>query len=251
MKRKLIYQSIAIISLVLCACNSDTKRNEKEHSRHEHKKGEPAKHPHKDHNKANHHMNKNSFEDLAKRFESEERTSWQKPAIVIQKLGENKGKKIADIGAGTGYFAFRLANLGAKVSAIDVDKRFIAFMEERIKKDKTSNLITKLVGYDNPELGEKEYDAVLIVDTYHHFNDKHAYLTHCFHGLKEGGILMNVDFKYEETNHGPPLDHRIAAEEVKRDLLKVGFTEVKIDQNTLEEQYIVTAKKKPKNEQQN
>ena len=227
----------------LCACTSSTNQREKDPSNHEHKRDI---HSHKDHNGANQHMNKNSFEDLAKRFESEDRASWQKPTKVIQKLGDIKGKKVADIGAGTGYFAFRLANAGAEVTAIDVDERFIAFMQKRIEKDKTNNLTTKLVGYDNPELGEKEYDAVLIVDTYHHFGDKVSYLTHCFNGLKEEGILLNVDFKYLKTNHGPPLNHRIAAEEVKKDLLNVGFTDVEIDLNTLKEQYIIKAKKKPR-----
>ena len=54
---------------------------------------------------------------------------------------------------------------------------------------------------------------------------------------------MNVDFKNESTPHGPPVNHRISATEVKEDLLKVGFTNVEIDQTTLPEQYIIIAKK--------
>ncbi|MEE9437530.1 MAG: class I SAM-dependent methyltransferase [Saprospiraceae bacterium] len=229
---------IIIFSTVLClalvSCNS---------SEHKHRKHNHSGHHHTDHNKSNKHMNANSFKDLAKSFEDEDRASWQKPELVIQKLGDIRGKTIADIGAGTGYFSFRMAKSGAFVTAIDVDKRFQNFINDKKEKENTANLKTKFVGYDNPELEKDEFDVLLIVDTYHHFNDKIEYMTHCFKGLKKGGTLMNVDFKNIETPHGPPVDHRISANDVKNDLLKVGFTSVEIDQNTLTEQYIITAKK--------
>ena len=237
MKKIIIFSSL--LSLALVSCDSSEHQNEK----HKHSEDQHSKHNHTDHNKSNKHMNTNSFEDLAESFEDEERAAWQKPELVIEKLGDIEGKTIGDIGAGTGYFSFRMAELGANVTAIDVDERFQNFIKEKIAKETTINLKTKLVGYDNPELAENEFDALIIVDTYHHFNDKIEYMTHCFNGLKAGGVLMNVDFKNKETAHGPPVDHRISAEEVKKDLLKVGFTNVEIDQTTLSEQYIITAKK--------
>lgn len=230
---------IAFLIILVSSCNSSNKGANKHHSEKYHKT-----HATEEHNKSNHHMHKSSFEDLAARFESEERSAWQKPEMVIKKLGEIKGKKIADIGAGTGYFSFRLAEKGALVTAIDVDKRFIEFMDKKKAEKGTKNLQTQLVGYDNPELAKNQFDIVLIVDTYHHFDDKESYLTHCFHGLKEDGTFMNVDFKYKETKHGPPLDHRIAAKQVKKTMLAVGFSEIQIDSTTLTEQYIITGKKK-------
>ncbi len=228
---KLITTTALCISLLLGSCNTKTSNNN--HS---------IKHK-TDHNKSNQLMNDNSFEELSKSFEDKEREGWQKPSLVIEKLGGIKGKKIGDIGAGTGYFSFRLAKSGANVTAIDVDERFQDFIKQKITKEGTTNLKTKLVGFDNPELAKNEFDVLLIVNTYHHFNDKIEYMTHCFEGLKPGGVLMNVDFKNKKTSHGPPVNHRIAAEEVKKDLLKVGFAEVEIDQTTLPEQYIITAKK--------
>lgn len=188
-------------------------------------------------------MNKRSFEDLSKGFEDEERKVWQKPELVLEKLGDIKGKKIGDIGAGTGYFSFRMAERGAHVIAIDVDERFQNFIKQKVVTKMTANLATRLVGFDNPELSESEFDALIIVNTYHHFNNKIEYMTHCFKGLKDEGVLMNVDFKKKKTPHGPSLDHRISAEDVKKDLLKVGFKDVQIDQTTLPEQYIIIAKK--------
>lgn len=231
---------IAAGLFLLGACSTETHESNQSNSS-DHHTGHNT-----DHNKSNQHMNSNSFESLTKSFEDKEREDWQKPALVIEKLGDIENEKIGDIGAGTGYFSFKMAESGAIVTAIDVDERFQNFIKERIAKENTANLITKLVGYDNPELGENEFDKLLIVDTYHHFNNRIEYMTHCFKGLKAGGTLMNVDFKNKETPHGPPVDHRISAEKVKDDLLKVGFIDVKIDQTTLPEQYIITAKKQIK-----
>ena len=118
------------MTLVVCSCNSN----------HDHQKGEHYNHHHTDHNKSNQHMNENSFEDLAQRFEDEDRAAWQKPELVIEKLGDIKGNKIGDIGAGTGYFSFRMVELGANVTAIDVDERFIDFIKDKIAKESTTNL---------------------------------------------------------------------------------------------------------------
>ncbi|NJO92951.1 MAG: hypothetical protein HC831_31295 [Chloroflexia bacterium] len=61
------------------------------------------------HNKSNEHMNKTGFDNLVNHFDNPEREKWQKPDLVIDKLGDLSNKTIGDIGAGTGYFSFRLA----------------------------------------------------------------------------------------------------------------------------------------------
>ena len=68
-------------------------------------------------------MNKTSFEDLVKNFESADRNEWQKPDEVIRFLGDLKNKTIIDIGAGTGYFEFKMNEPSAKIIAADVDEQ--------------------------------------------------------------------------------------------------------------------------------
>ena len=75
------------------------------------------------HHSANKHMNESEFEELVERFEHRDRNQWQQPDKVLTSLGELNGKTIVDIGAGTGYFAFRLLEKGAKVIAVDIDER--------------------------------------------------------------------------------------------------------------------------------
>jgi cyclopropane fatty-acyl-phospholipid synthase-like methyltransferase len=235
---KSAFITIVSLSLLISSCNLNNEQ--KQTDSHIDKKSGKS---HTDHNKSNVHMNKAPFEDLVKAFEDEERADWQKPDLVIKKLGDINGKTIGDIGSGTGYFSFRLAEQNANVVAIDVDERFIAFIEQRIAKDSVSTLTTRLVGYDNPNLSDNEFDALIIIDTYHHFNDKVEYMNYCKRGLKDDGTLLIVDFKNRKTSHGPPVDHRISVEMVELDLQKSGFSQIEIDTTSLSEQYIITVKK--------
>lgn len=239
-----LFYTILFLGSILSSCNNPSEKSNHEH-KHDHEMGHHHKHVHghEDQNISNRHMHESSFEELSASFESDEREAWQKPDLVIEKLGDLKGKMVADIGAGTGYFSFRLAEKEAEVIAIDVDQRFIEYINNKKSRENIDNVTTRLVGYDNPELEAVAYDALIIVDTYHHFNNKVEYMMHCFRGLKKDGVLINVDFKKEDTLHGPPIDHRIAAEEVKADLIEAGFSEVSIDNNTLSEQYIMVAVK--------
>jgi len=216
-----------ILALLIASCGGSG-----EHHAHEHST---------DNNPSNIHMNHNSFEQLVENFEDPERAEWQKPELVIAELGDLNKRTMGDIGAGTGYFSFLLAAQGAKVVAIDVDERFIAYMEERKEREGVDALSTRLVGYDDPGLGDAEFDVLLIVNTYHHFNDKVDYLIKCRQGLKDSGTLMIVDFKKEELPIGPSIEHKIFAKEVKKDLEAAGFLKVEVDENTLPYQYMITA----------
>jgi ubiquinone/menaquinone biosynthesis C-methylase UbiE len=194
-------------------------------------------HHHAHDNESNVHMNKTSFEDLVKLFEDSARADWQKPDEIIDLLGNLEGKMVMDIGAGTGYFAFRLAKKGAKVIAADVDERFIEYIENK----RVQNVTTRLVPYDNSNLKPNEVDAVLIVDTYHHIENRTDYFKIVRKGLKKNGRLMVVDFKKEETPHGPPISHRIAADDVVKELKTAGFKTFEIEEDFLPYQYVIIA----------
>jgi len=197
----------------------------------------------KEHNKSNAHMNKSKFDNLAERFENPEREKWQKPDLVIEKLGDISDKIIGDIGSGTGYFSFRLAEKAKKVIAIDVDERFLDFIKEKKKKNNISNVIPRLVEYDDPKLADNELDIIITVNTYHHINNRVEYFKKCKKGLTENGILLIVDFKKGETNFGPPLSHKISRKKVIEELENAGYKDISVDTETLEHQYMIIAKK--------
>ncbi len=197
------------------------------------------------HGSANEFMHRSSTESLIERFESPERDAYQKPDEVIQFLGDLKGKKIMDIGAGSGYFSFRLAKAGASVIAADVNDEFQAHIKKRLDSFDPGeiDLEPRKIPYDNPSLANEEVDMVLVVNTYHHIEDRVDYFKKVMDGLKPDGQVVIIDYYKKKLPVGPPPGHKIAQEKVIEELKKAGYPQVEINTELLEYQYIVRATK--------
>lgn len=192
---------------------------------------------------ANAYMHQMDFEKLVARFEDPTRAKWQQPKKVIEGLGLRAGKTVADIGAGTGYFAFPIAKKATKVIAIDIDERFLRYIEQKKTLQKNAaNIETRLTAPDSPGLKKAEADVVLIVDTYHHIENRDSYLKKLRKGLRKDGVLVIVDFKKEKTPQGPPLELRLAEPQVESELKAAGFGLVTTDRTMLSYQYIIKAR---------
>lgn len=161
--------------------------------------------------------------DWVKTFDDPARDSWQMPARVIEALQLKKGQVVADIGAGTGYFATRLAKSAAapKVYAVDIEPSMVAHLTERAKGEGLANITAVLAGADTPNLPEP-VDVVLIVDTYHHIPNRVAYFTALKSKLKPGGRVAIVDFR-KEAPQGPPVEFRFTPDQVTAEMAKAGF----------------------------
>ncbi len=185
------------------------------------------------------------FDELSSDYyDTQNRVIWQKPNLVISLLGNLRGKTVADIGAGTGFFAFRIANNGAKVIAVDIDPRAIAWMESEKKRypaDVQALLETRLADPDNPRLKPDEVDVILMVNTYIYLNDRVAYFKNLRRDLRKNAQVIIIDFKKQETPIGPGLDERIAMNTVQGELIQAGYTISMADDHSLEYQYIITA----------
>jgi 2-polyprenyl-3-methyl-5-hydroxy-6-metoxy-1,4-benzoquinol methylase len=119
------------------------------------------------------------FDDVeayARRFDDPARDAWQKPDEVIAALGLGRGMQIADIGAGTGYFAIRLAMApeAPTVHAVDVAPAMVAHLKSRADREGLKNVVPILAGAGSANL-PTPVDLVLVVDTYHHIGDRVAY----------------------------------------------------------------------------
>lgn len=192
---------------------------------------------------ANAYMNKMDFDMLVQRFESPDREQWQKPNEVINLLGDIGGKTVLDIGSGTGYFSFRLAEKGAMVIAADVDDRFLSYIKEKKNDIGDEQIELRKTKFDDPLLEAEEVHYAMIVNSYHHIDNRTNYFGKVANGLKENGMLMVVDFKKEESPHGPPINHRIAASKVVDELQKAGYSDIQVNDQLLQEHYIVLAYK--------
>jgi predicted RNA methylase len=185
---------------------------------------------------------------LLKTYEDPSRELWQNPDLVVEKLGNLNGKIIADIGVGTGYFTFKMANSAEKVIAIDVENKFLEYIEERkfeLRGAPTVRKIeTRLCEPDDPLLKPEEADIALIVDTYHFIEKKRVeYMTIVHRGLKEKGVVMLVDYKGGEMPVGPPEQIKVDLDIVLKELKEAGFIVQEIDTTSLQFQYIIKAVK--------
>ncbi len=176
-------------------------------------------------------------------YEDPERGEWQNPNLVIQKLGDLDGKVVADLGAGTGYFTFRIAEKAKKVIAIDIEQKFLDYIEDRKLElpPKYADVIeTRLTVPDDPDLKSNEADIVLMVNVYYYLKNRVAYMSKVKKGLKNNGILVLVDFKLGDMPVGP-VENKVSVQQAAADLKEAGFTVGEIDEKSLQYQYIIKA----------
>lgn len=188
----------------------------------------------------------NDYENEAEQYESADRVIWQKPDLVIQQLGNVDGKVVADLGAGTGYFSRRIAYKGATVIAIDIDPKAIQWMEEqkaRFPLELRNRLIIRQAEANDPKLNPNEVDIVLLVNTYSYIQDRVAYFSKLKEAIRAGGNVIIIDFKKKETPFGPSIEERIDVSDVEKELKEAGYTLLAIDNESLDYQYIIKAKR--------
>lgn len=169
------------------------------------------------------HMNPEAY---IKALEDPARDAYQKPHEVMQALDVKDGEVIADIGAGSGYFALRLARhvgTSGHVYAVDVSPDMTRFLNERIRDAKLLNISTLLAKPDDPLL-PRPVDRFLIVDVWHHIADQPAYLALMKGSLKPGGEVIMIDFHKKDSPVGPPTDMKIAREDLMAQMQANGFT---------------------------
>lgn len=159
-------------------------------------------------------------------FDDPGRDAWQNPDGILRVLGVAPGMTVADLGAGTGYFSVRLAKAvgpGGRVLAIDVEPKLVDYLKARAEKEKLPQIVPVLAAPDDPKLPAHGVDLVMIVDTWHHIDDRLHYLGKLAEGLKPGGRVVVVDFKKGDFPVGPPDAHKLAPEAVVTEFLDAGW----------------------------
>ena len=161
-------------------------------------------------------------ERWAKSFDDPSRDAWQKPDEVVRALALPADATVADIGAGTGYFAVRLARAvpQGRVVGVDISPGMVRYLDERAKREGLVNVAAQLGGEKEPRL-PAPVDLVIVVDTYHHIGAREQYFRRVRDSLKPGGRLAIIDFRAG----GPvgPKHGLISPEQVKKELAGAGF----------------------------
>jgi predicted methyltransferase len=172
------------------------------------------------------HTHDHSFGDArkwAEVFDDPKRDAWQKPHEVIQALALKPDAVVADIGSGTGYFATRFAHMVPKgrVYGIDTEPDMVKYLAERAKKEGLKNVVAVQAQSGDPKLPAKA-DLVILVDVYHHVENRERYFGKLRESLKPDGRVAIIDFRMDSPD-GPPKSARIPPEQVKAELAKAGY----------------------------
>ena len=159
-------------------------------------------------------------------LEDPQRDAYQKPQDVITALDLKEGEVIADVGAGSGYFSLRFAHYvgeRGRVYAVDINPDMIRHLNRRIRDLNLRNVVTILAEPDDPLLPDGSIDRFFLCDTWHHIERQTGYLALIKRMLRPGGQVVMVDFHKKELPIGPPVEMKIAREDLLRQMEANGF----------------------------
>ena len=216
-----------------------------EDAAHGHGEGHAHAHAHGDHEGGGMHRRFTDANEWAKVFDDPGRDAWQRPGEVLRALELGPAMVVADVGAGTGYFAVRLARAvpQGEVIATDVEPDMVRYLGERAGREQLGNLRAVRATQAASGLAPRSVDRILVVDVWHHLADRVGYARDLGIALRPGGKLLVVDFTLT-ARRGPPVQHRLAPEAIVADLAAAGLT-AKVSAVSLPDQYIVEARPAP------
>ena len=159
-------------------------------------------------------------------LERPERENEEAPSKAIDALDLKPGMVVADIGAGSGYYASRMARRvgpSGRVYATDIQQGMIDLLDRRIRSEGLANVTTVLGAMDDPKLPANSIDLAIMVDVYHELQQPQIFLQRLKAAFKPGGRLVLLEFRKEDPKV-PILEvHKMSVAEVKQELEAEGF----------------------------
>jgi precorrin-6B methylase 2 len=178
-------------------------------------------------------------------LEREEREQEERGDLLLRELGLKPGMVVADIGAGTGYYARRMAPLvGAtgQVLAVDVQPEMIEMLTAMAKKANLTNIKTVLCTVDDVKLPEASVDLAIMVDVYHELEFPFEVMESIVRALKPGGRLVFVEYRAEDPKVPIKALHKMSEAQVRKEAGQHALTYERTA-STLPWQHVVVFKK--------
>jgi SAM-dependent methyltransferase len=171
--------------------------------------------------------------------EREERTD-----LLIQNMGLKDTDSVVDLGAGTGYFSFPIAQQlsAGKVLAIDIEPEMLKRIEQRKTVSGIQNIETVLASKTNPNIPADSVDVVLLVDAYHEFSHPREVMAAVSRGLKPGGRVILVEYRGEDRKVPIKRLHKMTQQQAKKELNAVGLRWQRTDQYLPQQHVMVFTK---------
>lgn len=159
-------------------------------------------------------------------LERTDREKEEAPSKAIALLDLAPDAIIADIGAGSGYYSFRISPLvpKGKVIAVDIQIEMLDYLKTEAAKRQITNVEPHLGKIDSINLPENSIDAVLFVDAYHEFSHPAEMLKSIHTALKPGGKIYLLEFRGEDYRVPIKPLHKMTAEQAIKEFEALGFT---------------------------
>ncbi len=183
------------------------------------------------------------------RFEIESREVYSAREQVLDAIGLKPGQRVADIGAGTGFYSRLFASeVGAQgwVYAVDISPPFLEHINARSREDHVDNVTSVLCTDHSVNLPPSSVDVAFVCDTYHHFEYPLSTLASIYRALRPGGTLIVIDFeRIPGKSREWTIGHVRAGKEVfQQEIVDAGFYLVEeMDVKSFEENYLLRFRK--------
>jgi ubiquinone/menaquinone biosynthesis C-methylase UbiE len=171
-----------------------------------------------------------------------ERETEERPAVVIEALGLRGGEVVADLGAGSGYFTFRISpkvGITGNVIAVDIQDEMLGAIRQRAAAMKVTNVEEVKARETDPKLPASGVDIVLMVDVYHELAYPFEVMTHVRQALRPGGRVVFVEYRKEDPRVPIKELHKMSLEQLDKEMKVVRLTRTRTVE-TLPWQHVVT-----------
>jgi SAM-dependent methyltransferase len=179
-------------------------------------------------------------------LEREEREKEERGDLLLRELGLRAGMTVADVGAGTGYYARRIVPLigtSGTVFAVDVQPEMVRMLTELAKKAGLSNIKPVLGAVDNVKLADSSIDLAIMVDVYHELEYPFEVMESIVRALKPGGRLVFVEYRAEDPQVPIKPVHKMSEAQVRKEAAQHALVYERTA-TTLPWQHVIVFKKK-------
>jgi ubiquinone/menaquinone biosynthesis C-methylase UbiE len=155
-----------------------------------------------------------------------EREAEEAPDAALDAIGIARGATVADIGAGVGYFTWRLAERvgpAGKVYANDIQEKMLERLRRNMQERGLAHVEPVLGAEDDPRLPAGRMDLVLLVDVYHEFSQPRKMLQKIRESLKPDGRLVLLEYRKEDPSVPIRAEHKMSVQEVMAEVEPEGF----------------------------
>ncbi len=157
------------------------------------------------------------------RLLSEDRQKSMPLAVFFKRTQPASHEVWLDFGAGPGYFSLPLAEKVSKVIVADISETMLEVCRQRANEAGLNNLEFLKITNAQLDLADESVDKIVMANVFHELDQPEKDLAELRRVLKPAGRLFLIDWRVMETEHGPPLDHRIAPESVRHSCEQAGF----------------------------